>query len=194
MTLPAPPPRPSRAGFTLSEMLVVLMLMGLLAVMAVPRLDVTSYRSDGAMHALGSTLMAVQRTAVMKQRQQVVAFDTANRRVRILDDANENGAVDTGERIRYEPLEPGMVFGCRGATAHAVGSCPITFHRLQNGMPSVTFLRNGAVSEEGGVYLTTLRASRAGNRPRDARLIVIERATGRPSWLSFATGQWKTEF
>jgi prepilin-type N-terminal cleavage/methylation domain-containing protein len=195
---PPGPPDPARlhpaAGYSLIELLVVLTTLGILATVALPRIDVTQYRSDAAMHAVGSVLLGAQRAAVMKQHQVVVAFDVANRRIRVHDDLNDNNRVDAGERLIWQPLEDGVVFGRDGAPAQAIGAGPITFTHQQNGMPSVTFLRNGAAEEEGGVYVTTRRARLSGTRPRDARLIVVARATGRPSWLSYQQGSWKTEF
>lgn len=197
-TRPPGPQDPVRrhpaAGYSLIELMTVVALLGLLATIAVPRIDVTQYRSDAAMHAVGSVLLGAQRAAVMKQHQIVVAFDVTNRRIRVHDDLNNNNRVDAGERLIWQPLEDGVVFGRDGAPAQAIGSGPVTFTRTQDGLPSVTFLRNGAAEQEGGVYITSRRAQQTGTRPRDARLVVVARATGRPSWLSYQSGSWKTEF
>ncbi|MDB4949807.1 MAG: hypothetical protein JWM27_2456 [Gemmatimonadetes bacterium] len=199
--MPHPPPlrvrarRRSRdAGYTFMEMITVLVLLGILATLALPRLDVTGYRSDAALHSVGTLLLSAQRAAVMKQHAVVVAFDVTGRRIRVHDDLNDNGAIDAGEGIRWEPLDDGMVFGQGSAPAAAVGAGPVTFTKRQTSWPAVTFLRNGSAGEEGGVYLTSRRAVTAGGRPRDARLVTVARATGRPSWLSYASGSWKTEF
>jgi prepilin-type N-terminal cleavage/methylation domain-containing protein len=191
---PSPRAARGRAGYTLMELMTVLVVLGILGTVALPRLDLSQYRSDAALHSMGAIMLGAQRAAVMKQRQEVVAFDVAGRRVRVHDDLDNDGRVDAGEHLVWYPLETGVVFGRDGAPAHSIGPGPITFTRQQDGMPSVTFLRNGAAEQEGGVYLTTLRARQAGNRPRDARLVIVARATGRPSWLSYQSGSWKTEF
>ena len=182
------------AGYTLMELLTVVFLIGLLATMALPRLDVSSYRTDQGMHQVGTVMLTAQRAAVMKQHDVVVAFDSANNRLRVHDDLNNDGAMDAGERIVYQPLGDGVVFGRGGAPAQAIGAGPITFTRLQGGLKAVTFLRNGSASEEGGVYLTSRRAAMVAGREKDARLVLVSRATGRASWLTYTSGQWKTEF
>ncbi len=42
--------------------------------------------------------------------------------------------------------------------------------------------------------MTTMRAANAGGRPEDARLMFVERSTGRASWYTYATGAWTRGF
>lgn len=186
------PPRPpgSRAGFTVAEMLAVLVIMGIMAAIAVPRLDIAEVRTAGAVQVAGSTLLAAQRAAVTRQHDVVVAFDPTGRAIRLHYDRDNDGRADAGEEVRAEPLAEGVVFGRGAAPAYFVGPDAVTFtRRAPDGLRVVTFHRSGSASEEGGVYLTTRRG-----RAADARVVVVDRATGRASWLAYTGSTWKREF
>lgn len=183
------------AGFTLAEILIVLLLISLLSVLAAPKLDVSGVRTDGAMRSVGSTLLAAQRAAVTRQHAVVVAFDEANRGIRIHYDRDNDTRLGAREPISLEPLEAGVRFGRGGAAQDAVaGAGPVSFRFRQDGLPAVVFHRNGSASEEGGVYLTSARAARESGHERDTRLVVVDRATGRPSWSAYDGARWKREF
>ncbi|HEX8430952.1 MAG TPA: hypothetical protein VF625_06670, partial [Longimicrobium sp.] len=71
---------------------------------------------------------------------------------------------------------------------------PVTFTRKQGTLKAVTFRRNGSATEEGGFYITSVRASRETGRARDARSVTIDRPTGRPSWSTYTGAAWTQEF
>lgn len=182
------------AGFTLIEVLTLLAVLGIVTAFAAPRLDFQRFQIAGAMQSAGSTLMAAQRQAVQEQHDVVVAFDVAGSRLRIHSDANNDRLVDAGERVRYEPLGEAIRFGRGGAAPlFAVGD-PVSFTLEQAGLPAVVFYRNGAASEEGGFYLTSVRASIAPGHENDTRALRIERSTGRPTWFRHEAPLWAQEF
>lgn len=184
----------SRGGFSMIELMTVLVIIGIMASIAAPRLDISHYRVDSAMQSVGSALLAAQRAAVVKQHDVVVSFDTGGRMVRIHEDMDNDALVDTGEDVRFRPLDPGVAFGRGGAPGFRIGNGPVSFTRVQAGRPAVTFHRNGTASEEGGVYLTSTRAARSGGYAADARVIIVDRATGRPSWFNYTRLTWKRGF
>src|SRR5262252_3964713 len=98
-------------GFTLIEMLIVLVVIGLVVGIAAPKIDVTKFRVQSAMQGVGMTMLAVERQAITQQHDVIVMFDVPNNLIRIHDDANNNGIVDPGERVRGMPLGEGIVFG-----------------------------------------------------------------------------------
>ncbi|HET7229405.1 MAG TPA: type II secretion system protein [Longimicrobium sp.] len=180
-------------GFSMVEVLTVLVIFGILAAMVGPRINLAPARAGSAASLAGSTLLAAQRAAVARQHNVVVAFDQAGRRLRVHYDADNDGRVDTDEHVTWVALPEGVVFGRAGATAGRAGAGAVSFRLRQDGYPAVFFLRNGSASEEGGFYLTTA-ANQAAGKAAEARMVVLDRATGRPGWQRYDGSTWKPEF
>jgi prepilin-type N-terminal cleavage/methylation domain-containing protein len=179
---------------TLIEMLMVVVVIGITAAFAAPKIDVTRYRVNGAMQSIGTTFLAAQRLAVTRQHDVAVLFNLDANTIQVHDDANNNGQVDAGEHVASTPLGEQIVYGLGGAPAMTADAGPITFTKKRDGVPVVTFHRDGSASEAGIVYLTSLRAVSSGDAERDARAITVERATGRASWFSYVAPDWKRGF
>lgn len=190
---PRHPPRGPRAGYSLVEVMLVLVLMGVLLALAAPRINLSRTRTEAGVQALASDLMAAQRAAVSGQHNVVVAFDQAQLRVRVHLDLDDDGVMDAGEPVQLKPLERGVVFGRGGAGALAqLGAQPVSFTRTQGGLPAVTFNRAGSASEEGGAYLTTPPAGSP--PPSSARAVVVDRATGRAVTWRYTGSAWERRF
>lgn len=184
----------SRAGYTLIETLAVLTLLGIMLAIAGPRLDISGSRTDSAMHALGNVLLAAQKGAVTRQHPVTVSFDLARGALRVHYDRNADGAVGTGETVRVQPLPQGVTFGQGSAPSAPIGAGPVTFRGRRDNLPMVTFQRNGSASEEGGFYITSRRDARGGGHPGHARVVSVERATGRATWSTYTRQGWKRSF
>ncbi len=184
----------ARAGFSLIELLMTLALIGVVVALALPRINTQHYRVEAAVRTVATALLAAQQQAVVRQHDVVVAFDAGAGALRIHDDANNDGVVDSAERVRVVPIGETMVFGLGGAAPASVGTGPITFTRQQAGLPAITFHRSGSASESGGVYLTSRREAQSGGHPEDSRLVTLERSTGRPSWFQYRGGAWQRAF
>ena len=182
------------AGFTFIELVIALVLMGLLAIIAIPRINVTNYRIESAMRGVGTGIMGAQRYAVTRQHDVIVLIDVGNQTIRVHDDANNNQVQDSGERVRAIPLGDNIVIGQGNAPAYSLGPGPVTFMKQVTGIPAVTFHRNGSASELGGFYLTSQRALNTGAHPEDTRFVRIERATGRVEWYRYQPPSWNRGF
>lgn len=179
-----------RQGFSLVELLFVIVIVGILASIALPRINVASYRANSGAQVVASTLSYAQRQAISRQADTRVAFDLPNNQLRIHEDENNDNVIDVGERVVHTPLPEGVVFGRGTALARDIGGDVVTFTKTQDDMPVVIFRRDGTASEAGGAYLSTV-AGLAEDRTADVRAVEVSRATGRASWFSFATGAWK---
>ncbi|HET7585146.1 MAG TPA: GspH/FimT family pseudopilin [Gemmatimonadaceae bacterium] len=180
--------RAARGGVTLIEMLVVLTLIGIVAGMALPHVNVTKYRMDAAARLVASTLQTAQRLAVTRQYDVVVSFDQENQRLRMLEDANNNDVADAGERTIWRPLEEGAHFAEPPVRISAGGSGAVSGSRLRlvDGMESVVFRRSGAASSDLEVYVTSTR-----DEENDVRGATVVQATGRTEWFRLIGGTWK---
>ena len=187
--------RRSAFGFTLVEMLIVLVVIGLVVGLAAPKIDVIKFRIGSAMQGVGMSLLAVERQAITQQHDVIVMFDVPNNLIRIHDDANNNDIVDPGERVRGMPLGEGIVYGRPASvTPRPMGTGAVTFTKVVAGLPAVVFHRDGSASEAGGFYLTSNRALQAGTHLDDTRSVELERATGRALWFKYGAGGWQQAF
>ena len=180
-----------RGGFSITELLITMTIVGILAVIVVPNIAVWTFRMDGQTRGFVAALIAAQRSAVQRQHDVIVVFDTALQQIRIHEDRDNDGAPDPGERIRLVALDDGVRFGRGAAPARtATSTAAISFTETQNGLPLVRFRRNGSASEEGTFYLTSPRSGMA-EYAKDSRAIHVDRATGRATWFHYQEPAWK---
>ena len=179
-----------RAAVTLVEIMIVLTIIGIGSAVALWKLDIASYQTMGDMQAIGSALIAAQRQAVAHQCNVIVTFDTTARVVHLIVDANNNGTQDPGEHEMAYALGDRVRFSMGATPAGDIGAGAVTFNNTTNGLPSVTFFRNGAASQAGGVYITSMREAIT-NDPLYAgqtHMIEVARATGRADWWHYDAG------
>jgi prepilin-type N-terminal cleavage/methylation domain-containing protein len=178
----------SRRGFSAIELLIVCAIVGIFATLAYPRVNFTQFQVDSGARTVRVSLQNAERLAVTRQYDVVVSFDVNNKRMRILEDGNNNDAVDAGEHVTYAPLEDGVHFkkppaGLSGPVAGAVVGSNL---KTIDGMPSVIFRRDGAAS-------TDLEVSIASSKElaNDWRAIQVVQSTGRTDWFRYLAGLWK---
>lgn len=189
-------PNPGVRGFTALELLLVVAIIGILAVVALPRIDLYRIQANSAVQILSTTMVAAQREAITKQHDMILTFDAANSRMRLSWDANSNAVIDAGERSKMIPLDTRVSFGLGGAPARAFGNAAIDFTKVVNGLPALIFHRNGSASGVGGFYITSTRAVLDGTAKwnRDTRAVEIVRATGRTEWFKYNGTAWTRGF
>lgn len=181
--------RGSGGGFTLVEILIVVVIIGIVAATAVPRLDTSGMRADAAARGVRGAIQVAQRTAVMRQFDVILSIDVANRAVRVVEDRNNNAAVDDGERTTWVRLDEATRFATPPAPVGVAGGDPgavmLSQPRTIGGLPSIIFRRNGAASSDAEIFLQG-----ATGRGESLRAITVVRATGRAEWYR-RDGSWK---
>jgi prepilin-type N-terminal cleavage/methylation domain-containing protein len=185
--------RQGTTGFALVELLIVMVILGLVATFAAPRIDITRFKVNSAVQALGTTVLTAQRQAVTQQHDVIMLFDTTYNRIHIHEDRNNDGDVDApAEHVRVVPLGESIVFG-RGPAPQMstlTGDGVVIAKRI-GGVPAIVFHRDGSASEVGGFYVTSVIAKRGeASRATDARAVTVERATGRASWFRYSPNGW----
>lgn len=179
----------SRRGFTLLEILIVLVIVSTLLTLSVPRLDLPRHRADAAVQVLRSTLQLAQRSALTQQHDVLVSFDTSRQDMRIVLDLNNDAKFSpgSGERATFRALTDGAKFTRPpiGVNGPVTGSITGGTVRLVDGMPTIVFHRDGAASGNTEIYFQG-----AGGTPREFRGIVLTQATGRSDWYRFDKSRW----
>lgn len=180
-----------RPGFTLAELMVVVVISGLMITLAIPRIDTTKWRADAIATIVRTTLQYAQRQAITRQHDMVVSFDTTGERIRTFWDINNSTTIDAAERVTWRGLDVGILFtdpaynGVNGGTiTNPVSGTDV---KTVNGYPTVIFHRDGSVSTDAAIYIKV-----AAHGPPWYRAITLTEATGRVDWyrLNASTGKW----
>lgn len=93
-------------GFTLTELMIVVALMAILAAIAVPNIiaQMPKYRLNGAARQVLGDLVAARMQAV-SQNNETKVFFLDNHRYMILDDDDNDGTADTGEATQTKDIQ-----------------------------------------------------------------------------------------
>lgn len=180
--------RSPRYGFTLLEIMIVVSLMAIVGAMALPRLRISSFQADAGLRALQATLQQAQRSAVVRQTDVMVSFDTAGRRVRVVFDANGNRSYDVGEEIHWHPLEDGVRFATPPSGVQTAGGTPVAGSGvvIRDNYPTVFYHRDGALSSEVELFIRSARPD-----VRDFRALHVRQSTGRVQIYQYTGSAWQ---
>jgi prepilin-type N-terminal cleavage/methylation domain-containing protein len=178
-----------RRGITIIELVMVMIIIGIVAAMSVPRIGMTGYKSDASARAVRGALQVAQRNAITRQSNVVVSFDLANGRLRILEDNNDNGAVDTDERVIHVPLEEGTRFAAptMGRVDGSTATDPIAGSALKTiaGLTSIVLRRDGSSSSDVEIYLTVRTTV-----SNEFRAVVVTPSTGKADLYRYSGTAW----
>lgn len=179
-------------GFSLVELLLVIAVVGILALLVLPKIRLDNAKVDAAARTLTLALMVAQREAASRQHNVLLVFDTTASTMTTVWDANNNGRRDNGEKTRPFLLAEHVVLG-RPATVPALGTATLgvpSMATTADGRPMLILQRNGSVDRSVTLYLTS-SAALAGSKNVEARAVTIARATAHPEWYAWTGSRWR---
>ena len=166
-----------RTGFSMIELLMVMVIISLTAAWALPKFSIARYRADAAGRLVRTQLSTAQRLAITRQSDVIVSFDITYNRLRVVQDYNNNDTLNTGDIINYRGLEEGAKFvtpawpGPNGTTPTApfVGAGDLHAALRDDGAP----FRARRIG--GDVVLATGYLSAIAEKPGAVRVFVRDR-------------------
>lgn len=179
----------TRPGYTIVELVIVLIIIGIITGLAIPRIDLTRYKADADVTAIRSIFQQAQRASLVSQYDIIVSFDVPGNRVRMIWDANNDHLASFGEHVEWRSLSTGNKFavppiGIHGTVTKSIVGATM---RTMDGMPTATFHRDGSLSSDLEVYLSTIATTAW-------RAITVIQATGRSDWYRIdpKTNKWSS--
>ncbi len=170
------------AGYTLLEVLIVMVMIATLVVIARTRLNAPRYRADASIQMFRNALTQAQRTALLNQYDVLVVIDTVHQTMKVSEDANNDGVIESGEHSLSYPLTDGVTFVVPPTGLDSAVSAPVVGSQLGSlgALPTITFGRDGAASSDLQLYIATPR-----NPGRVYRALELVQSTGRSDWYLY---------
>lgn len=147
-------PLPSRPfGFTLVELITVMLIVGILAVVVLPRMDLLRGFDDiGYRDKVKATLEYARKSAVAQRRNVRVALAGNNLTLTIDDDVPEGGGAGTYPRNLVLPARDGA---CGGATNQICAPAGVAL----TGTATLVFSPLGVPTPAGAAYTVSGEAT-----------------------------------
>ncbi|MBC8086206.1 MAG: type II secretion system protein [Phycisphaerae bacterium] len=173
------------------ELLMVVTIIGIMALLVLPKIRIDNGAVDTAVRTIGMSVMVAQRDAVSRQHNVLVQFDTAGHVVRTIWDSNNNNTEDAGEKSRPFLFPERVLLGRPGSVPKLGGSSETAPSRLTTSRgPYFVMQRSGSVDRSDVLYFSTA-LSVNGGPDTDVRAMAISRATGRTVWYKWTHTGWK---
>ena len=178
-----------RHGFTIIEMLMVIVLIGIVATWAVPKVSMSRYRADAAGRLVRTLIQNAQRNAITRQSDVITSFDLATNRLRLVQDYNNNDTLNAGDKVDFRALEEGAHFATptwAGPNGTTPGS-PLVGNNLRtvSGLSGFIFRRDGSASSDAEIYVTVRDAMK-----QEYRAVLVNGATGRTELWKYNGTIW----
>ena len=159
------------------ELVIVLVIISIIAGMAIPKLNLSQYRADAAAEQVRSVFQTAQRTSLTRQYDVIVSVDTVQFGLRIAEDVNNDGSIQSSEWKFWRPTGEGNRFAVppKGVSGAAVSASVVGAGiKTVDALPSVIFHRDGSTSTDAEIYVQS-----SASRRTDYRAVTVTRATGR---------------
>jgi prepilin-type N-terminal cleavage/methylation domain-containing protein len=188
-----------RRGVTLIELILVVVIAGIAAAMAIPHVNYTGFRMNQNADAIRFGLQRAQALAISKQHNVIVSLYAARNQLWVIEDNNDDLAYDAGDRRTVISLQAGAKLltsppaaltttGCsgNGASAAMTGAqLTGTISGTSTSGPAIVFRPDGAASSDAEIYITSAR-----NWPGDVRAVCVLQSTGHVDWYKYLGSTW----
>ena len=174
-----------RAGFTLIELVIVMIILSVIAAMAIPKLNLAQYRADAAAQQVRSVFQTAQRTSLTRQYDVIVSVDTMQFGLRIAEDVNNDGTIQPSEWKFWRPAGEGNRFAVppKGVNFASPSSSVVGTALTQvGGLPSIKLPAMGMVL---AIYALTLIGARAGSEFKLKEVLILATILVLGSYLVF---------
>ena len=170
------------AGYTLLEIVIVMVMVATLVVIARTTLNAPRYRADSAIQMFRNALTQAQRTALLNQFDVIVVIDTVHQALKVSEDANNDGVIESDEHSLSYPLTDGVTFVVPPTGLDSAVSAAVVGSQLSSigTLPMIAFGRDGAATSDLQLYIAT--PPHPGRVYRALRLV---QSTGRSDWYLY---------
>ena len=142
----------ARAGFSLAELMIAVLIMGLLAVMVTPAVvsRLPDYFLNDTQDHLVAQLRAARMTAMADSAPVRVSFDASGGQFTVWADTNNNHAVDGGESQNFQ-MAPNERVSVSVSPVHGTFTASGEFISGSSGQPTllINMEASGATSRRG---------------------------------------------
>jgi type II secretory pathway pseudopilin PulG len=159
------------------ELVIVIVVMGVFAGLAIPKVSAGRNRAEAAAQQVRSVFLTAQRTSLTRQYDVIVSFDTAKNAVRIGEDTDNNGQIIGVEWKFWRSIGDGkfMVPPVTSDNTTAPSKSLLGDFKTVDMMPSIVFHRDGSASTDAEIYVGNTYK----DQPTEWRMITLTRSTGR---------------
>jgi Tfp pilus assembly protein FimT len=171
-----------RRGYSIGELLWVIVILSIIAALVIPKLDWMRFRLNSEHRNVQMQLAYAQRLAVTLQHNVQVTIDHPLRRLIVVEDANNDGTFAATERRRMIQLDDGINFE-RVSAPDLPAPAPTTE------VTQIVFRRDGSADQAGVIFVNTTRAVALATND-DVRALEIVRATGRALAYRYLSSTW----
>lgn len=123
-------------GFTLIELIMVIILVGILAVVAVPRLNTSDFQARGFHDETLALLRYAQKTAIAQRRTVCVTFASDSATLTIASDPGATNDCAGNALVGPKGESPATVTASSASIAYTGGTAPTAFTFDGLGQPS----------------------------------------------------------
>jgi len=192
-------PSPTRAGWTVLELALVLGVVGIAAGVMMTNIDFARWRLDSAARTAQNAIISAQAAAVQNNRPVIVTFMYNQGQYRVVIDKNANGVWDSGSEVRnWRTLPEKSRFmippsTIDGAFAYYATGPGLTYLNATGqtatcmACPTFTLYPNGSASGDVVVYIGT-----KSTRKSDYRALQVYGSTSKVYlWRMMTNATWK---